>query len=370
MANYTSHSSNLTVSGETLNLFSVDLRFYIHYAFLLPISMLGIFGNSITMVVFWRIKNKSPYHCFIQALSLFDLIYCCCIFGKVFARMNDVVWRIYYIYVYYFSMKCVAVCSYFTVLMLSAERLMVVTWPLRSRPWLQKRKPKSIFALMTIVVVLVVLCHVPYLYGPLPASDGGNGTTFVTETKEAVFEIQLPYFRIVHACILTLTKYVPIILVFIFNVIVIVMIKRQRADSAKLQQRSDSKDTDEAIVTRMLLCMAIVFLICICIDTGGPSVEHALYVNYDTMVVKNVYFEIAAVFALINHSINFLIYILWTNKYRQAYRDILCCCTGRGGESLEGSHKRNISTVTGSRELAGNSDMPDVSTVTGSTELT
>ena len=118
----------------------------------------------------------------------------------------------------------------------------------------------------------------------------------------------------------------PIIVVLVANIIVIIMMRRRTATIAGLQQGQQRNEAENNIkVTRMLLCMALVFLLCI--GVGLAVIRHQTVTeikggsNFDLIVL-----EIYRVLRLINHSINFLIYILWTDTYRKYYKNIICCC--------------------------------------------
>ena len=145
-----------------------------------------------------------------------------------------------------------------------------------------------------------------------------DGTSVIV-LQEAVYAVT---HHINSACFI----YMPIIVVLVANLIVIIMLRRRIATIAGLQQGQQRNEAENNIkVTRMLLCMAVVFLLCI--GVGLAVIRHQTVTeitgesNFDLIVL-----EIYRVLRLINHSINFLIYVLWTDIYRKYYKNIICCC--------------------------------------------
>ena len=309
--------------------FSDVLRMYIDYTAMTPISCIGIIGNFLTVVVFSAMKQKRTYHYFMLCLSVFDFLFCVIAGGSVIAKQFKTFWKFYYhYYAVHFVSRFVAANSYCLVAILSCDRLIAIVWPIKSVVWLKTRGTRMVYVVTCFLVVLSASFHIPYLFSYDPTDEvetHRNGSTGTGNQSEFIDGIRIPdkIFRIIHGINVVCFIYGSIAIVFVCNAIVIAAMRIRRSRLASLQQDQQIDVSENNEVTKMLLCMSFVFLICV--SMGSGSLRHQSTFDFDADNIRYIIQEIWDVLYLINHSVNFIVYILWTKKYRKYYWRAISC---------------------------------------------
>ena len=342
----TSLVNTANISEGNRVIFSDTLRKYFDYTAIVPISCVGMVGNFLSILVFASIKKKFGYHCIMLFLSVFDFLFCVISAGSVVAKQFKM-WTIYYFYVIHISQRFVAMNSYILVAVLSFNRFIHVVWPIKSVTWFKNRGTKTINTALCLIICVTAGFHIPYLFGPDPNEE--QTEIIQGSNLESNINWENPVnrmFKIFHGVNTVAGVYTPIVVVFICNVVVIIFLRRRKLQLSSMregQQQGRESDNDE--VTKMLLCMSIVFLVCVTIGSG--SLRHHLTRNFDADDIGNIVLEVWEILHLVNHSVNFIIYILWTKTFRKYYRNLICCCQlePEGGENENTSQMaHNINT--------------------------
>ena len=334
------NTGNISESNNVI-FFSDTLRKYFDYTVIVPISCIGMVGNFLSILVFASIKKKFGYHCIMLFLAVFDFLFCLISAGGVVAKQFKM-WTLYYFYVIHIFQRFVAMNSYIFVAVLSFNRFIHVVWPIKSVTWFKNRGTKIINIALCLVICITVAFHILYLFGQDPNKEQtemirGSDLETNIDWENPVNRM----FKIFHGANTVACVYSPIVVVFICNVVVIIFLRRRTAQLSSMREGQQGRESDNDEVTKMLLCMSMVFLVCITIGSG--SLRHHLARNFDADVIGNIVLEVWEILHLVNHPVNFIIYILWTKTFRKYNRSLICRCE----LELEVGENENTSQIGG-----------------------
>ena len=325
--------ANITDGTQTddKQYFSMILEKYLDYVAVAPIACVGIVGNFLTVPVFASIENKHAYHWYILFLAVYDLLYCIIMAASIIAKQFQIFWRSYfYYYGIQFASKYISANSYVLVALLSFDRLVSITWPIKSAVWFKERGKRFICIVIGALCIVSLALHTTYLFNwkqegrqkianDSAASNVTDDAVLGAGTMDAVWTGM-------HITNIVCFIHGPILIVLICNVIVIITMRRRMSRMAGLQQGQIITETENNDVTKMMLCMSFVFLFCVVIAAESGSSQNLSVRKFDADDVNYIVIEVWEVLRVVNHSVNFLIYILWTKKYRRNYKEMICCC--------------------------------------------
>lgn len=319
------HSSNPSLSFGL----SSDDKWLIHVLFnvrmcFLPIIVAGTVTNLLNFVVLshkeMRTLSTSVY---LFALAVADLgVMYFELFRVWFEWMNIVKPELYfndtYCKIANYTNGVVRDFSNWLIACLTLERLVMVASPYRAKDLCTVRTAKK------VTLTLLIMISVPHLHWLVYSVSQQNVRYVCWEDPNSKVA------SVLSALVEFLVGYIVIVVVFVMNLILVTMIYRRRLPC--LSSVAASACTPGAFaqgkrasynkrLTRTLLCVAIVFLVC-----ETPRIIMSFICRFLSRTpVKRIVLNIAFVISGINHAANFFIYILSSPRFRQLLVQSLPC---------------------------------------------
>ncbi|OXA57874.1 FMRFamide receptor isoform X2 [Folsomia candida] len=321
---------NMNISANSTNPLKPNVltEFIIYGVFLNIISILGIAGNGLGVLVLSRF-TKSPFNLLLISLSLSDLGVC--LFHSLFVGVP--------VFLSYLNISCswdsenvwsggiiawLFNLAYFASIMftlvISMERFLAVSWPFHAAQWFTMTTTKILIcsvALFTVCVKLPML--VLYM-----ATEENPALVTAVNILDVTFEFAI-----------------PLPLVVVVNCIVIYKIRRQ----ANLGSSGSGERASKA--TKILLGIVSIYIPNIIL--GGLVFHFTL--NYPELDNTPTSYSLLATFRLlltINSASNFVIYCVFGRDFRQAVGN--CCRKGNTGETTTTAAQSNPTKVASSQD--------------------
>ena len=329
MAEQVNTSLNLTDDDVDSSLeYNCHLYSFILYTLIVgTLVVVGIIGNSLTFVVFWKGNFKSSTTFLLLSLSLIDSAHLLTVFPfSVMAFVDYTGWLqgyaslIPYFVVYLFpTILLTKTAAIWVVVLVAINRYIIVCLPLKATQWCTVSKVKIQLAVVLIAAVLYNIpkyaeTRVAYLTGHTPNNDTLHWT-YVTFTR---FGKMRQFFNVYDSvCLLIFLLVLPILTLTVITIRLIRAMKEHRRMQLEMQSRSQQNDGN---VTFALVIVVIVFIAC-------QMPTFVWYVIYEVIPDGGNYCggilfypqRIVDMLVTFNSSINFVIYII-ANK---AFRDVL-----------------------------------------------
>ena len=289
--------------------------------------VVGIIGNSLTFVVFWKGNFKSSTTFLFSSLSLIDsaLLLAVFPFMTVSQFVDYTGWlQGYsnlqpYLMVYLFPTILLAKTAAVWVIMLVAvNRYIIVCMPLRAPRWCTVSKVRIQLAVVLIAAVLYNIPHFAERQIVYETYKRNNDTAHVVSREYTRFgEMRQFFFVYDTVCLLIFLLVLPILTLTVITIRLIKAMKEHRRMQLEMQSRSQQNDSN---VTFALVIVVTVFIVC-----QVPT--FFMYVLYDVLPFEaldcggSLFYlgPIVDMLVTLNSSINFVIYII-ANK---AFRDVL-----------------------------------------------
>lgn len=245
---------------------------------------------------------------------------------------------------------CFQFSSWILVVM-TIDRFLAIHYPLKALSFRVLRHPKW------IVLVIALVCSAFDLQYFFITDLNDEGDCLPLEEHRYFHEKIWPWLDA------TIYSFLPFVLLFVFNIIIIVDNKKAQKRQAVLQAGPDNGSSTQARqdtsskITIMLLTVSFSFLIC-----SAPKVillivrEDAFEfygengsINWQDLATYRLVSAITNIFLYINHSINFFLYCVSGRKFRQELRSIFRHPTK--SFQLRGKRRSVASTCTSMSEL-------------------
>ena len=302
---------------------------FIFWGILVPIiALVGIIGNTLTILVLWRREMKSTTIYFLRTLVITDMGI---IFGGVLGlsiiaitqsnpdmwRFNDIVYPHIFTPTNYMVMTLQMINVWVTVAV-TVERYIAICHPFQSVKLLKKR---NAFIIIASVILVSILYNVPRClayeissepcdYGicySVISSEFGK-TQFFTDT----YSIWL-YLFIIYIF--------PFVILSVLNTLLIIELMKMRRRRAITNERESS----EMNMSVVLVLIVVVFIIC---QTPGLVSQFQFF---DTLTLLR-FMCISNTLFILNSSVNFLIYTAVGKKFRKVLLKTFHVFKRRGSE--------------------------------------
>ena len=312
--------------------------------------VVGIIGNSLTFVVFWKGNFKSSTTFLFLSLSLIDSALLLAVFPlmTVTAFVNYTGWlqgysslRPYFIVYLLPTVLLAKTAAIWVIVLVAANRYIIVCLPLKATQWCTVSKVKVQLA---AVLIAAVIYNIPkfaerhIVYYTINTSN--NDTLDVVGINSKRFE-DIRLFFVVYDTIFLLIflLILPILTLTVITIRLIKAMKAHRRMHLEMQSRSQQNDGN---VTFALVVVVIAFIAC----------QVPTFFSYVLMEVMPIdsrfcggfffYFgPIVDMLITLNSSVNFLIYIIANKAFRDVLMEKVC---GRrthytsGHRSRDGQH--------------------------------
>ena len=288
------------------------------------ITVVGIVGNSLTFVVFWKGNFKSSTSFLFMNLSLIDSALLLISFPlftvKDFVKYTGWLQGLSRISPY------VTVCCYplaqtakmstaWITILVAVNRYIFVCLPLRASQWCTLSKVKIQLA---IVLVFAVVCNIPRFFQLRVKHNNGTSSVDYTTIKEWG-QFYMVYDATWYFILLT---GVPL---FVLTLLTVRLMKAMEVHRRMKLAMNSGRQQQDSNVTFALVIVVIVFIIC---HVPKLALRIVIYlVPYKELKLDDVWHfmrDIANMFIILNSAINFFIYILANKRFRDVLTEIVC----------------------------------------------
>ncbi|CAH1799248.1 unnamed protein product [Owenia fusiformis] len=336
--NYSNNATNSTIDGggaASASSSSIDeaIFYFRRYAWITMI-FIGLFGNFMSIYIFWNHKNwGSACTLYLFGLGFADtgviIMYGLFEWGRREMRFlsNDTVYfDVFDLHDYvcktcrYLWQVCAFTSSWYIV-GFSFERMIAVTFPLRAKSILSVKKTKIV--MFTILIIGIILFIPVFTTYKLVESPGSR-------VKACLFTFDL-WGIITFLEIIIICYDLPSVVLFLMNIFIVVGLIRTKARRKKMRT-TGSVEADKAAnkAAINLIAISVLFLI----GSIPKGVCWGIYFSYFTAGqsgnanpdAASFWFamgKFASAFNLINNTLNFIIYSFNLPFYRAKFLQII-----------------------------------------------
>ena len=320
------------------------------------LTAFGLLGNTLSLIVLFQKKiRNSTTSIVLIGLAISDVCFLVtnmarkstCIIRQ-FDKLTADTFNAVSFGGLFFTKTAFSRVSTLIVVLISIERLFAVAFPLKVRSLVTKTR-------MTVAVITCFIIPFAFCAGLPPQYTYTyiRGRPYIAQTKFALenadpLKIYNEYFLVISL------RYIPVIVVIILNTLIIVLFKRSRRfqnKNAGNSERELARQQEERKLTRMLLAVAIIFLICLLpgdavLLISGINAKFSFFGTYHNFFLA--ISDLSLLFEIMNSSINFIIYMLLNRLFFETYNNLFCkCIKGRFGNDSKYSKTKTKSNDTG-----------------------
>ena len=308
-------------------------RFIIYTLILGVIVVVGIIGNCLTFVVFWKGNFfKSSTSFLFVSLSLIDSAFLITVFPlfsvgpfveytgwlKGFSSVEP------FLTVYgKFILSTTKTATIWVTVLVAVNRYIIVCRPLRACQWCTISKVKIQLA---VVLVLAAVCSIPHLFKCRIAYDARNNGTSYDIRPDCRMLHKLQSFHNVYNQVLVhvLWTGVPLCILTLLTIRLITAMKAHRRMQLEMNSLHNQQGNN---MTFALVMVVIVFIIC-----HVPQVVLLMVwmvvpieVSYNNLtLVWYIACDISRVLIMLNSAVNFAIYTLANKRFREVLTKTIC----------------------------------------------
>ena len=285
------------------------------YPILVPI---GLVGNSLSFAVMMKPNNRKMSTCiYMAAISINDnLMMYVCLHVFLVSALQIHTWH-------HFECKFVIFCSLvalqgstYLILAMTVDKYIAIKWPYKAATY---STPKRATLIVVVLQICIIIYNVPHLF--LSSTVGDNKC--VAYSNSSVISRVHSWFSFV------LNSVIPFTLLIHMNYVIVKTVRNSRkmfTGNITNHGMEARQKTTENQLTIMLLLVTTLFLILL-----GPTYFRFIYVAFvkrDTpleFAKSMLVFQITAKLYKTNSGINFLLYCISGQKFRNDLKEILCC---------------------------------------------
>ena len=297
------------------------------------ITVLGLVGNVLSMIVLSNRRMLSSTSCYLIALAFFDSIVLISMMlflalptiSPVTGRLKDYSRAYPYMHPFAYPTALIAQTStiYITVAF-TIERYIAVCRPLHaSKMCTVSRAKKAII----IVFILAFVYNLPRMLESqvVEEFDSDTNTTYpllkYTELGSNPFFRQI-YFIYLNMFVMFL---IPFLILAVFNVLLVKAVQESRKARAQMNARTARENN----LTIMLIVVILVFLLCQ-LPSIADNIFLAILEQEELYSVNYVKFTcISNLMVVINSATNFYLYCVFGRKFRKVFLKVFCHCLER-----------------------------------------
>ena len=321
-------------------------NFIIYSLIVGTLVVVGIIGNSLTFVVFWKGNFKSSTSFLFLSLSLIDsalllvvfTVYTMTAFVDYTGWMQGFSELTPYLRVYMFPSALLAkTATVWVIVLIAVNRYIIVCLPLRAPQWCTITKVKIQLAIVLIAaVVYAIPKFAEYRIVHYTMFTTSNGTSHRTSVGLSRFGEHSSFYRVYDSVfLLTFLLVLPILILTVLTIRLIKAMKAHRRMQFETQSRSQP---DDGNVTFALVIVVIVFIPCQVPTFVYFVLRDAFLLDYTCGTVGFYMGCIANILVVFNSAINFVIYTITNRRFRDVLLNTVC----RRGErrQLATDHRR------------------------------
>lgn len=361
-------SSNINLANPSYIEFRDRSRFWIQRILVPLVMIIGVIGNSMTIVIMTRRRMRSSTNFYLAALASIDMMYLIFIFILSLKHYPDADHSTFYYYwVFYpFSLMIVDGCSNISVWLtvtFTFERFIVVTHPIRGKVICTEARAKKVILAVFIICFTYVL-PTPFEWIIVEKLSPIDNSTRI-DVRYSDFGRNKTYKTIYYWTTSVLFTFLPLTLLAFFNAFLIRSVQLSRRARSEMTQskittaystvskndsdpsprlgrngvtstggtssgsaKVDHSTAQETKITIMLISVVVLFLCC-----QSPTAIMLIYSSvreygrntneyYLHIALNNIFNFLVAV----NAAGNFVLYSLLSQKYRRTFVQLFCPC--------------------------------------------
>ncbi|XP_073946802.1 FMRFamide receptor-like [Choristoneura fumiferana] len=316
-------NGSLECSSDAVSESDKLFRFVVHGVLLNVVGCGGLLGNALCVAVLSRPQMRSSINCLLAGLAAADaalLAASVLLFGlsAVFPYTGRLRWYYYHVcprlapLAYPLALVAQTVSVYLT-LVVTAERWVAVCRPLRARALCTPRRARAAVA---AVAAFSLAYNAPKFLEVKVTRYAVDGDEIYC-VEASPFRTELYVVVYVHWLYLLVMYAVPFTLLAVLNAAIVRQVRRAQAERARLS-RSQRR---ELSLATMLLVVVLVFFLCNLLPLVTNSCEVFLGSELERLdaLVKT-----SNLLVTINSSANFLIYVLFGDKFKRVFLATFC----------------------------------------------
>ena len=293
----------------------------------------GIFGNILSLIVIRKTEGSNNTSTFLISLAVADTMnlivkgaQMVSTWGKIFWPHQYITWKMSTQSFSVLSILPDRVSKGITVAII-CERVIALKAPFRYKIICRQMRINAIIVLVCVVTASTSLHTIVDIF-MFHSAIGENRTidTNIGKDYGASVSQSTSIYNLVNLLIFEL---MPILIVFVCNIIIIYSLRKRNILGSTTSEVQRQKKYQERQLTKLLLTISMLFFFL----TGPLLVYRAFFVGgvtpSDTIVVLVEGLLMAQ--SLTNSAINFVVYIVMSNKYRKGYEAIICRCRRANG---------------------------------------
>ncbi|GAB1598384.1 FMRFamide receptor-like, partial [Argonauta hians] len=312
-------------NGTTTNGFNTYEQFYLEARFITglvcyPIACsIGLIGNAISIIVMNQKQMESSTNIYLMALAFSDsiklindfLYFVVILLMEMDKQAGEFLYQNLYPYAHYVFNSSLCISAWITV-SVAVERYVYVCKPFYVKSYCTIYRARII---TICIYILMSMLSIPYAmrYQTFEVYDNRTNQTLfdlsVTRLwRNAGFSKAYTWFQNL------IRSVIPLLTLIVLNTSIICGIKR-----CKL---SKPKNTRRYRISIMLVCVVLVFMVCISPDAIMSTILGFGYIEEDylTRGVR----EITDFLLLINSAVNFILYCIFNTKFLKRLLHIFC----------------------------------------------
>ena len=302
------------------------------------IIICGIFGNLLSLVVFFKTGESTTTSKFLKSLVVADAVALIVRCVQMIFVWKEIFWPSQFLLACKMSSFLFLKISHLPertskgiTVAIVFDRVVAVTMPLRYKIIC---RPLRITATIVIVYIVAFAASLPNIVDVIMYHIESQSSASMTNPKSITVQYnanRLSKLSLKASSIFNLFAFdfIPIPIVMVCNIIIIISLRKTRIVESTTNDVQQQRKYQERQITKLLLTISVLFL-ALC----GPRWLYAVlfYTGFApslSAMSTRVALDVIATLNILNNSINFVVYAVMNKKYRKGYMAILCFCRPR-----------------------------------------
>ncbi|XP_067671680.1 substance-P receptor-like [Haliotis asinina] len=306
------------------------------YTIITPVTVLiGLVGNGISFVVLLRNKMRGTTKMILLSITACDFLH---LIGTTLSSLVGLTISLDYkpgvdilrkaFPYFYFQIFVFGDISNVLIVVISLERLCAVILPLKVKSlWSKKTMGISIFICSLLAIVLLIPSSLEYIPAVLSTNSSTQASTSLTLTEFG--KKHREFYAALNGVRMSLIRFIPVIVVTISTIAISVGLYRAKSSRSMMTDQNHDESSAEQRITQTLLGLTLLYFFCM---TPGAFVIFISSFSFGSNLLytrTNVYTLVGILtnwLAVLNSSVNFIVYIVSNQQMRGEFKRVISCC--------------------------------------------